>query len=326
MRVCTFFFETARFIVLGKQWFSHYLPSVNRFLVSSLCTGIHFGCLVALFFKGVLVSRRPEAFVFGRSCSFCRRNEHHKILGVFWEGEEGNARWGEFQWSLLSSLLFISIKFPPWTGLSLLGCRWKRVYRFHVCFGPLLLGHNHPAVSKAIKSVIDRGLTYATLYEDEVRVAEKPCSIVPNCDLIRFGCQGTESTMAAIRIVRGYTGKDKIVKFEGSFSGVHDYVFLGVGGSPGSYAGPPKNPCKNTRIMGCASEYVRQCNLTAMEWPGHAGKDSQTSRRWYCLRNNRTSPIQYRSYTARERILEWNPETLQWIRHNFHSRWDNHRF
>jgi len=111
-------------------------------------------------------------------------------------------------------------------------------------FGPLILGHAHPAITQAIKDVIDRGLTYATLYEDEVKVAERLCQIVPNCDLVRFGCTGTEATMSAIRIARGYTGREKIIKFEGCFHGVHDYVYLGCGGSPGSFGGPLQDPYK----------------------------------------------------------------------------------
>lgn len=117
-------------------------------------------------------------------------------------------------------------------------------YDFMCAFGPLILGHAHPAILNAIRDVMDKGLTYATLYEDEVRVSEKLCQLVPNCDMVRYGCQGTESTLAAIRIARGYTGRDKIIKFEGNFHGVQDYTYLGIGGSPGNFGGPPQNPFK----------------------------------------------------------------------------------
>lgn len=113
---------------------------------------------------------------------------------------------------------------------------------FILSMGPCILGHCHEAVTKAVSAQLERGTAFAVLNETEVKLAEKVCEMVPNADMVRFSSSGTEATMAAIRIARGYTGKDKIVKFEGCYHGSHDYVLVGGSGTPpmGSQLAPFK--------------------------------------------------------------------------------------
>jgi glutamate-1-semialdehyde 2,1-aminomutase len=97
-----------------------------------------------------------------------------------------------------------------------------------MAFGPVILGHAHPAVTRAVQEQAARGLIYGTCTPLEVEVAERIVKMVPGVDLVRFVPSGTEATMHAIRVARGYTGKPKILKFEGHYHGNHDQVLVSV--------------------------------------------------------------------------------------------------
>jgi len=103
---------------------------------------------------------------------------------------------------------------------------------FILSMGPCILGHCHPKLMEAVRAQLEKGTAFAVLNETEVKLAEKVCEIVPNADMVRFSNSGTEATMHAIRIARGHTGKDKIIKFEGCYHGAHDYVLMGGLGTP----------------------------------------------------------------------------------------------
>jgi glutamate-1-semialdehyde 2,1-aminomutase len=94
--------------------------------------------------------------------------------------------------------------------------------------GPIILGHDHPAVAEALATQARRGAVFATCSPLEVEVAEQLCSMVPSVEQVRFTSSGTESTMHALRLARGFTGKPKILKFEGHFHGNHDAVLVSV--------------------------------------------------------------------------------------------------
>ena len=115
---------------------------------------------------------------------------------------------------------------------------------FILSMGPCILGHSHPKLIEAVRAQLEKGTAFAVLNETEVKLAEKVCKIVPNADMVRFSNSGAEATMSAIRIARGYTGKDKIIKFEGAYHGAHDYVLVGGLGTPplGSPLVPQKIP------------------------------------------------------------------------------------
>ena len=89
-------------------------------------------------------------------------------------------------------------------------------------FGPLILGHAHPAVLEAIVEAAQRGTSYGAPCEAELELAQTICSAFPAMDKIRMVNSGTEATMSAIRLARAATGRDKIVKFEGCYHGHGD--------------------------------------------------------------------------------------------------------
>ncbi|MDI6902620.1 MAG: glutamate-1-semialdehyde 2,1-aminomutase [Methanocellales archaeon] len=114
-----------------------------------------------------------------------------------------------------------------------------------MAYGPLILGHNHPAVKMAIVRQLDKGWIYGTPIEQEIALAKEVVKYYPSIDMVRFVNTGTEATMSAIRAARGFTGKDKIIKIEGGFHGAHDAVLVKAGsgatslGAPDSLGIPP---------------------------------------------------------------------------------------
>jgi len=82
-------------------------------------------------------------------------------------------------------------------------------------WGPMILGHSHPAVLEAVEKAVKDGLSYGAVTEREVDIAELICNTVPSVEMVRMVNSGTEAVMSAIRTARGFTGKDKIIKFAG---------------------------------------------------------------------------------------------------------------
>ncbi len=108
-------------------------------------------------------------------------------------------------------------------------------------WGPMILGHAHPQVIDAVSKVIGKGLSFGAPTELETRMADKVCELVPSIDLVRMVSSGTEATMSAIRLARGYTGRDKIVNFEGCYHG-HSDSLLVKAGSGALTLGEPSSP------------------------------------------------------------------------------------
>lgn len=108
-------------------------------------------------------------------------------------------------------------------------------------WGPMIAGHSHPDVVAAVKAVLDQGLGYGAPTAIETEMAEKVCQIVPSVEMVRMVNSGTEATMSAIRLARGYTGRDKIVKFEGCYHG-HSDSLLVKAGSGALTLGVPTSP------------------------------------------------------------------------------------
>ncbi len=96
-------------------------------------------------------------------------------------------------------------------------------------WGPIILGHAHPEVIAAVKQAADKGLSFGAPTEIETLMAQKVCTMMPSIDLIRMVSSGTEATMSAIRLARGYTKRDKIVKFEGCYHGHSDSLLVKAG-------------------------------------------------------------------------------------------------
>ena len=108
-------------------------------------------------------------------------------------------------------------------------------------WGPMILGHNHPAVRNAVIEAAERGLSFGAPTEMEVKMAALVTELVPTMDMVRMVNSGTEATMSAIRLARGYTGRDKIIKFEGCYHG-HADCLLVKAGSGALTLGQPNSP------------------------------------------------------------------------------------
>jgi glutamate-1-semialdehyde 2,1-aminomutase len=122
----------------------------------------------------------------------------------------------------------------------------RRLVDYVGSWGPMVLGHAHPAVINAVKEAADRGLSFGAPSVIETELAKKICEYMPSIERVRMVSSGTEATMSAIRLARGHTGRDKIVKFAGCYHGHSDSLLikagsgaltLGVPSSPGVPAG-----------------------------------------------------------------------------------------
>jgi glutamate-1-semialdehyde 2,1-aminomutase len=108
-------------------------------------------------------------------------------------------------------------------------------------WGPMITGHAHPEIIAAVSEVVQKGLSFGAPSALEVELAQKICDIMPNIDLVRMTCSGTEATMSAIRLARGFTGRDKIIKFEGCYHGHADSLLVKAG-SGALTLGVPSSP------------------------------------------------------------------------------------
>ena len=121
-------------------------------------------------------------------------------------------------------------------------------------WGPMILGHANPIIIDSVKAVLKKGLGFGAPTEIETSLAKKVCKLVPSIDLVRMVSSGTEATMSAIRLARGYTGRDKILKFEGCYHGHSDSLLVKAGsgaltlGVPTS-PGVPKDLAKHTLTL-----------------------------------------------------------------------------
>jgi len=121
-------------------------------------------------------------------------------------------------------------------------------------WGPAIVGHAHPLVIKAVQDAAARGLSFGAPTQGEVEIAEEICKLVPSIEQVRLVSSGTEATMSALRLARGATGRDKILKFEGCYHGHADSLLVKAGsglltfGNPTS-AGVPEDFVKHTLVL-----------------------------------------------------------------------------
>lgn len=118
-------------------------------------------------------------------------------------------------------------------------------------WGPMILGHGHPGVLRALKRAVDRGTSYGAPTALEIELAEQVLKLYPSMDKVRMVNSGTEATMSAIRVARGFTGRDKIVKFDGCYHGHADGLLVKAGSGAATFGlpdspGVPKSYAKNT--------------------------------------------------------------------------------
>lgn len=118
-------------------------------------------------------------------------------------------------------------------------------------WGPLILGHSHPKVVHALKKAAEKGTSYGAPTPLEIELAELVLKVYPSMDKVRMVNSGTEATMSAIRVARGFTGRDKIIKFEGCYHGHADGLLVKAGSGATTFGVPdspgvPKSYAKNT--------------------------------------------------------------------------------
>lgn len=130
----------------------------------------------------------------------------------------------------------------------------NRYIDFCMSWGVFIVGHNHPSVTQAAAEAIRMGSSYGIPTEAETRLAESVKAAFPSMERIRFVNSGTEATMSAIRLARGYTGRDLLVKFEGCYHGHADHLLVAAGSGVATFgnassAGVPQDFVKNTVVL-----------------------------------------------------------------------------
>jgi glutamate-1-semialdehyde 2,1-aminomutase len=139
-------------------------------------------------------------------------------------------------------------------GAYLYGADGTRYVDYVGSWGPMILGHAHPAVVEAVREAATRGTSYGAPTELEVRFAEKLCALYPSVEMVRAVSSGTEATMSALRVARGFTGRDAIVKFEGCYHGHADELLVKAGSGAATFgvpdsAGVPASTAANTLTL-----------------------------------------------------------------------------
>jgi glutamate-1-semialdehyde 2,1-aminomutase len=130
----------------------------------------------------------------------------------------------------------------------------KRYIDYVGSWGPMVLGHTHPAVVEAVQAAASKALSFGAPTEAEIELAEEICRLVPSIEMVRLVSSGTEATMTAIRLARGHTGRSLIVKFEGCYHGHADSLLVKAGsgaltfGNPSS-AGVPAETAAHTLVL-----------------------------------------------------------------------------
>ena len=125
---------------------------------------------------------------------------------------------------------------------------------YSLAYGPMILGHAHPEINEAVKEQLRDGTMYGTPTEAEVEMAEIVSAAYPSIDKLRLVNSGTEATMHAIRVARGFTKKKKIIKFAGCYHGAHDYVLVKAGSGATTFGVPdslgiPEETTRNTLLL-----------------------------------------------------------------------------
>jgi glutamate-1-semialdehyde 2,1-aminomutase len=127
------------------------------------------------------------------------------------------------------------------SGAHVFGHDGRRYIDYVGSWGPMILGHAHPPVVRAVQERAALGLSFGAPTEIETRLARRVCELMPSIELVRMVNSGTEATMSAIRLARGYTGRDKIVKFEGCYHGHSDSLLVKAGSGALTF-GVPTSP------------------------------------------------------------------------------------
>lgn len=122
-------------------------------------------------------------------------------------------------------------------------------------WGPMIVGHAHPEVIRAVQETAAQGLGFGAPTLLEIEMAEKVCELVPSMEMVRMVSSGTEATMSAIRLARGFTGRSKIIKFEGCYHGHADFLLVKAGSGALTFGNPTSAgvPAKWRRRLSCST-------------------------------------------------------------------------
>jgi glutamate-1-semialdehyde 2,1-aminomutase len=126
----------------------------------------------------------------------------------------------------------------------------KRYIDYRLGFGPIILGHTDPFVNDRVKEAINHGISFAATQEYEVKVAERIVAMCPGVEMVRLSNTGSECTMHALRLARGYTGRDLILKFEGCYHGAHDTVLWSTASGDVDQVGNRQRPTAYKQSLG----------------------------------------------------------------------------
>jgi glutamate-1-semialdehyde 2,1-aminomutase len=186
----------------------------------------------------------------------------------------------------------------------------KQYIDYVLSWGPMIAGHAHPQVLAAVEKKMRDGLSFGAPTEIEITLAEKICSIMPNMDLVRMVSSGTEATMSAIRLARGYTGRDKIIKFEGCYHG-HSDSLLVKAGSGALTLGVPSSP----GVPAALADHT----LTLTYNDADGVREAFTKyRRTNCLCDRRARGRQYELHSTRCRFFRNTARAVHKIRQRFY--------
>ncbi|MBK1645554.1 glutamate-1-semialdehyde-2,1-aminomutase [Thiocapsa imhoffii] len=133
------------------------------------------------------------------------------------------------------------IFFDHAAGAHIVDADGKRYVDYVGSWGPMILGHAHPDVIAAVQERVQKGLSFGAPTELETIMADRVCELVPSMDMVRMVSSGTEATMSALRLARGFTGRDKVIKFEGCYHGHVDSLLVKAG-SGALTLGEPSSP------------------------------------------------------------------------------------
>lgn len=130
----------------------------------------------------------------------------------------------------------------------------KEYIDYCLAYGAIFLGHSNSRIIEAVKAQLQNGSLYGTPTAQEVELAELICKLVPSAEMVRLVSTGGEATMSAIRVARAYTGKKKLIKFEGCYHGAHDYVLVKAGSGATTFGMPdslgiPEETTRNTIVV-----------------------------------------------------------------------------
>jgi glutamate-1-semialdehyde 2,1-aminomutase len=126
----------------------------------------------------------------------------------------------------------------------------NRYIDYRLAFGPVILGHADPRVTERVTQALANGNLFAHTHPMELNVAERLIRMCPGVEKVRYANSGTEATMHALRIARGYTNREKVIKFEGDYHGFNDYMLFSTASTPAGSLGSPRSPLSAQNTSG----------------------------------------------------------------------------